>query len=180
MLKKPLIFIVKCYRERTTLVCLLAALGVLAIDYFTGRSIQFPILYVLPVGMAAWQEKKDLARAMAVVLPFARVVFHFPWHETQALSVAAFNASIAIVALALYASLVYRIAWQTRSLEKEVKVLEGILPICASCKRIRTENDEYEPIEKYITDHSEAFFSHGICPECAKKLYPEYMKEDLE
>ncbi len=170
----------KCYRERTTLVCLLAALGVLTIDYFTGRPIQFPIVYVLPVGMAAWQEKKNLARAMAIILPFARVGFHFPWHETQALSVAVLNALIAIVALTLYASLVYRTAWQTRSLEKEVKVLEGILPICASCKRIRTENDKYEPIEKYITDHSEAFFSHGICPECARKLYPEYMKEDRE
>ncbi|MBW1782955.1 MAG: hypothetical protein JRL30_19710 [Deltaproteobacteria bacterium] len=54
----------------------------------------------------------------------------------------------------------------------EIKVLRGILPICASCKKIRDDTGYWNQIESYIRDHSEADFSHGVCPECAKKLYP--------
>ena len=56
----------------------------------------------------------------------------------------------------------------------KVKLLSGFLPICANCKDIRNDKGYYEQIEKYIEEHSEAFFSHGICPKCAKKLYPEF------
>ena len=55
----------------------------------------------------------------------------------------------------------------------QVKLLSGFLPICASCKRIRDDKGYWNQIESYISAHSEAEFSHGICPECAKKLYPE-------
>lgn len=61
----------------------------------------------------------------------------------------------------------------------EVKRLRGILPICASCKKIRDDKGSWNQIESYIREHSEAEFSHSICPECAKKLYPElYDNED--
>ncbi len=55
----------------------------------------------------------------------------------------------------------------------EVKTLSGLLPICASCKSIRDDQGYWQQIEAYIRDHSEAEFSHSVCPECAKKLYPE-------
>ena len=60
----------------------------------------------------------------------------------------------------------------------EVKKLSGMLPICASCKKIRDDKGYWNQIESYIGDHSEAEFSHGICPDCAKKLYPEFYKGD--
>lgn len=62
---------------------------------------------------------------------------------------------------------------------EEVKTLSGLLPICASCKRIRNDEDgSWQPIEDYIANHSDADFSHGICPECANRLYPElYQKK---
>ena len=56
----------------------------------------------------------------------------------------------------------------------EVKTLKGFIPICASCKRVRDDAGFWEQIEVYIRDRSEAEFSHGICPECMEKLYPEY------
>ncbi len=56
----------------------------------------------------------------------------------------------------------------------QVKVLRGLLPICASCKKIRDDKGYWNQIEVYIRDHSEAEFTHGICPDCARKLgYPE-------
>ena len=54
-----------------------------------------------------------------------------------------------------------------------VKTLSGLLPICASCKKIRDDKGYWNQIETYIEAHSEADFSHSICPECARKLYPE-------
>ena len=58
-----------------------------------------------------------------------------------------------------------------------VKVLSGLLPICASCKKIRNDKGYWEQIEMYVRDHSDADFSHGICPDCAKKLYPDFYEE---
>src|SRR5512139_2855608 len=55
-----------------------------------------------------------------------------------------------------------------------IKRLSGLLPICSSCKKIRDDKGYWNQIEKYIAEHSEAEFSHGICPECVKKLYPQY------
>ena len=55
----------------------------------------------------------------------------------------------------------------------QVKTLSGLLPICANCKKIRDDKGYWKQIESYIRDHSEADFSHSICPECAKKLYPD-------
>jgi len=55
----------------------------------------------------------------------------------------------------------------------EVKTLRGFLPICASCKKIRDDKGYWNQIETYVREHSEAEFSHSICPECAKSLYPE-------
>ncbi len=68
-----------------------------------------------------------------------------------------------------------------RDLQKalsEVKKLSGFLPICASCKKIRDDKGYWNQVEVYIRDHSEAEFSHGICPDCMKKLYPDFYKED--
>lgn len=60
----------------------------------------------------------------------------------------------------------------------KVKQLSGMLPICASCKKIRDDKGYWKQIESYIGDHSEAEFTHGICPECVKKLYPDIIDEE--
>lgn len=56
----------------------------------------------------------------------------------------------------------------------EVKQLSGMLPICSSCKQIRNDQGYWQEVEVYLTEHSEAVFSHGLCPDCAHRLYPEY------
>ncbi len=60
----------------------------------------------------------------------------------------------------------------------EIQRLKGILPICSSCKKISNDTGAWEQLEVYISEHSEADFSHGMCPDCAKRHYPEYYEED--
>ena len=55
-----------------------------------------------------------------------------------------------------------------------VKVLSGLLPICANCKKIRDDKGYWEAVDGYFTKHSDVQFTHGICPDCIKKYYPEY------
>lgn len=61
----------------------------------------------------------------------------------------------------------------------EVKTLKGLIPICSSCKKVRNDDGYWDQIEKYIREHSEADFSHSLCPDCIKELYPDF-KGDLE
>jgi len=73
--------------------------------------------------------------------------------------------------------LLQMLSQRIRANEKFIRnTLGSFLPICANCKKIRKNDDSWTPIEEYIHDHSETEFSHGICPECAKKLYPEFYK----
>ncbi|MFH0908322.1 MAG: PAS domain S-box protein [bacterium] len=59
----------------------------------------------------------------------------------------------------------------------EVKTLSGLLPICAACKRVRDDGGYWNQIETYIKSHSGVQFSHGLCPECISKLYPDYEED---
>jgi sigma-B regulation protein RsbU (phosphoserine phosphatase) len=62
-------------------------------------------------------------------------------------------------------------------LVNEVRTLSGLLPICSSCKKIRDDKGYWENIETYIRNRTETEFTHGICPECAVKIYPRYFKD---
>lgn len=165
------------YEKHPITITIGAASIVLVIDYLTGKHVLFPILYAIPVGLAAWKLRKRLACLTAILLPVIRVSFNYPWKETISTPDAMINATIRIVALLVYGYLIYRIAWQTNALERQVQVLTGILPICSYCKKIRNENGNYEQIEKYVMERSSASFSHGICPDCARKMYPDFFKE---
>ncbi len=62
----------------------------------------------------------------------------------------------------------------TRALHK-IDVLSGLLSMCASCKRVRDEEQQWEPVERYLARHGEIAVSHDICPPCARELYPDYV-----
>ena len=79
------------------------------------------------------------------------------------------------------ANLEIQVAQRTEKLQKalkEVKTLEGILPLCSYCKKIRNEKEEWQDVDAYIHTHSQADISHGICPECAQKHYPDHFESN--
>ena len=65
-------------------------------------------------------------------------------------------------------------------LYKRIRVLEGFIPICAKCKKVRNAENQWEQMEKYITQHSLATFSHSICPDCTKQLYPDFYNSKMK
>ena len=66
---------------------------------------------------------------------------------------------------------------KTRIILKRLKRLEGLLPVCSFCKKIRV-NEEWVAIERYVSEHSDAVFSHGFCPECGEQHYGKYYKKN--
>jgi hypothetical protein len=66
-----------------------------------------------------------------------------------------------------------------RKLYRRIRILEGFIPICASCKKVRNAKDQWEEMERYITKHSLAQFSHSICPSCARELYPDLFVDNM-
>jgi hypothetical protein len=145
---------------------------VIIADYLTGQKIHFPIAFAVPVVAASWYRGLRWGIILAVALPAARIGFDSIWEPRPDWLVIAVNYVIRVSVLAGLSYLVQHVAALTR----EVKVLRGILPICSSCKRIRIDNGSWKQVEAYIAQHSEAEFTHGLCEECAEKLYPQYLR----
>lgn len=147
----------------------------LALDYSFRIDTEFPTFYALPVLLAAWYSGRGPAVALAVSLPLAHVALLFARATpnvppTTALAVAAIRGFIVLL-IALWFE---RFAEHERALERHVRTLEGLLPICMHCKNIRNETGEWERLEGYIGKRSEATFSHGLCPSCQTRYYAKY------
>ncbi len=82
-----------------------------------------------------------------------------------------------LAAFGMVAMVVDKMRIRAERSEEKAEHLEGLLPICSHCKNIRDEDNTWHSIESYIADHSPAEFSHGICPDCAKKHYPDFQKK---
>ena len=143
---------------------------ILLLDLLTGPFLTFPILFVIPVSLAAWFIPGSLATVLAVILPLGRALIAAFLDQPTPLPYIIANNAIRIAVLVFIAYL-SRTGRRTRELERKVAQLEGILPICMFCKRIRDESQHWEQLVSYICTHSKANFSHGICPDCAQKHY---------
>jgi K+-sensing histidine kinase KdpD len=157
-------------------------------DYSTGYDLHVFAFYFLPVWLVSWQVGLRSGAYMAVLA--AGMWFTADYasgHPYPSPGIAGWNALMEFVACLVVAGIASVARRQMRAQEKlnaelfktmaQIKRLEGLLPICAACKQIRNERGEWEVMEKYITTHSEAQFSHSVCPNCARQLYPQYVDD---
>lgn len=149
--------------------------GILALDLVTGPYLMFPILFVIPVTLSAWFYSIRSAFALSVFLPVGRFFITASIEHSFPPVYAAGNALIRVAVLSFIGYLVARTSRQTKELQREISMLEGILHICMFCKRIRDESESWQPLEGYISRRSDADFSHGLCPECAQKHYGDVL-----
>ena len=150
----------------------LAAL-LLGADYFLGPFISLSILFVIPVVLAARFSGGRWGITLGVLMPSVHFALHLGEPALRPLADSLVNAGIRIAVLVTLAILVDRVTRQAR----EIRVLRGLLPVCAFCKKIRSENQAWHPIESFIAERSEASFTHTVCPECAQQHYGEYYEK---
>jgi tetrahydromethanopterin S-methyltransferase subunit D len=154
-------------------ILVLISFATLALDIITGPYIQFPITFVVPVGLAAWHLGRWTGIGFAIVLVAARLGLAVTVDAaTIPHPAAVINAVIRLVVLVGLAIAAEQLQHR-RDLAARVRVLEGILPICSFCKKIRRADGDWEQIEAYVSQHSEAHFSHGLCEVCLEKHYPD-------
>ena len=143
----------------------------LALDFMVGPFISFPIAFIIPVAVSGWFCRPYYAYSLAMIQPLVRLGFIFWWPPHGSVTDSIINTAIRIIVLVLFAYLVTRTARQSRELAKRVNLLEGILPICSLCKKIRDERGNWQQVEIYVSNRSEALFSHSLCPDCLKRDY---------
>jgi hypothetical protein len=171
------------YRDSKLFLCgiLLLATVFLLIDYITGALIHFPILFLIPVALLAWINRLNWSILLSIFLPGIRLAFEFFWHELWPWEASVINMIIRMSVLLIFSYLIDRNSRQMQELSREVNVLSGILPICSYCKKIRVNQNpqsDWVQLERYIKEHSEAEFSHGICPECVRKHFGDLLNEE--
>ncbi len=154
------------------------SLLIIVVDHLTDPYIHFPILFLLPVTLASVYNGRWWGVGLAVSMPIIRCYFEI-LIVPQAVTQEMINTGIHLTVLAGFAVLVDRTAQQTRALLREVTLLRGILPICSFCKKIRKEDNTWEQMETYITNRSEAQFSHSVCPDCLKVHYPDFISHKV-
>jgi hypothetical protein len=148
---------------------ILLVVAILLLDYATGPYIQFPLLFIFPVALATAGQGRAVGISVAAILPILRLSFFVQWPlpASWALQIADTSTDVAI--LVGTSLIIDRLVRQDR----EIRVLEGLLPICSFCKRIRDEQGEWRQLETYIAARSGARFSHTFCRECGRREYPE-------
>ena len=160
----------------------LLLLGLVGVsDYLTGPEISFGLFYFLPIWLMTWRFDRGVAVMFSVLCALVWfAVDDVSGVEYSAAIIPVWNGAARLVYFLSFTFLISYIREQLRRSNEEVKRLSALLPICASCKKIRDDEGYWQEIESYLHSHSDTRFSHGICPECAKELYPEFADELLK
>jgi hypothetical protein len=147
---------------------MLLVVSTLFLDYATGPYIQFPLLFIFPVALATASQGRAVGISVAAILPILRLSFFAQWPLPASWVLQIADTSTDVAILVGTSLVIDRLVRQDR----EIRVLEGLLPICSFCKRIRDEQGEWRQLETYIAARSGARFSHTFCPECGRREYP--------
>ncbi|MFC1585247.1 hypothetical protein ACFL5V_06855 [Fibrobacterota bacterium] len=169
------------FNHKTGLIWLWLVLAVIVTlaDFFAGPYMEFPMLFLIPVSLASWFSGRKWGLALAVFLPLVRLAYCIELDSPGSIRDLAVNAAVRIVILGMFAFFLDRAALEKSALARRVKILEGLLPICSFCKRIRNKESSWEVIEDYITARSDARFTHGVCPDCRKEHYSPQEAEKI-
>ena len=142
--------------------------------------------YIMAILISLWYEKKKFTIIIAMVATFLTITGFFSSPAGGELWKVFTNRALAL--FAIWTVTVLSLQRKKILEEKEeavkhreeavsdLKILQGYIPICSSCKKIRDEDGIWNQMEIYISNNSEAAFSHGVCPDCVEILYPNYKK----
>ena len=154
------------------------------VDWQTGHDLNFFVFYFLPIGLSAWFLGFGASIVMSIICAITWFnADHFTGTLQPSSVHAVWNTMIRLCSFLVIGWATARIralliiehqaAAELRKAMSQMKVLQGLVPICAQCKKIRDDQGAWHQLEAFITDHSEAQFSHGYCPDCARRALEE-------
>ena len=145
------------------------------VDYVDGPNPQYPVVYVIPVSLAAWYSGRWPALALAAAVSLAHAAFLLTiWQQPGDLVATLGPTTFRVAVIMVMALWFARLAEHERKVDVYVQRLEGLLPICSFCKSIRNDAGEWERLETYISNRTAAEFSHTFCQNCGKTHYPDF------
>ena len=164
-------------------IALLLNLIIGVIDYLTGYEIRIELFYLMPIGLLSWLVNRSAGIIMLVISTVTFMTAHILAGQVI-VNYFIYSWNI-LVHVGFFIVVVYLISEEKtvsdnnkvligrlqQSLD-EIKTLSGLLPMCSACKKIRDDDGYWKQIEHYISEYTDARFSHSICPDCKKKLYP--------
>lgn len=156
---------------------ILLGLGLLVsgFDFMATQTLLFPILFLIPVLLLAWNCGLRTALILGGILCLVRGCVQYAWGIPYPMDFAILNGLTRMGILFLFAWLVAKLSRQTQALRARVRTLEGILPTCSFCKNIRDEEGHWHQMEAYVARRTQACFTHGVCPECTNHHYGNFM-----
>ena len=159
---------------KINLLCLAISILIFFVDMSIPLGVAIGVPYILVVLVSLWSSNPRLPYFAAAAGTVLTIIGLYSSPVGGELWKVLSNRALAI--FAIWITAVLSVERKAIQLQRELalsrlKVLAGLLPICASCKKIRDDSGYWNQIEAYISDHSEAYFSHGICPDCVEKLY---------
>ncbi len=170
------------------IVCLFLSVVIFAIDLSIPLGVAGGVPYIAVVLVSLWSEKKRLTIMAAVIGSILTLLGFYYSPSGGEMWKVIFNRALAL--FAIWTTAVLSLQRRKIIVEREqalrdreqalenLKILHGLIPICASCKKIRDDEGYWNEVADYISEHSEAEFTHGICSECVKKLYPDFHNEN--
>ena len=171
----------------TWVIALLLNLLIGVIDYLTGYELAMGVFYLMPIGLLSWLVNRRAGIIMSVIgIATIMTANLFAGKVIQSYLTEYWNILVYVCFFIVVVDLVsgekiisdnnkILIGKLQKSLD-EIKTLSGLLPICSACKKIRDDDGYWKQIEHYISEYTEAKFSHSICPDCKEKLYPGFGK----
>ncbi len=171
---------------RRTMVFVVTIISVLflgVMDYITGWEFGFFVFYFIPIALSAWLLGIRYSIGISILssivwfisdyysgYPYSSVLFRYWNAGIRFLSFLSISFSISYYQLLIKERL---LSQELKESLGNVKTLSGLIPICAACKKIRDDEGYWKQVEEYVGEHTEAQFSHGLCPDC----YQKYRKE---
>lgn len=159
-------------RFQSVVAAMLWAAAVFGLDLMAPHGVAIPMLYVGSVLVTLWSSLRHDTLIVASTGTLLTIVGYVLPHQDGIVWMAALNRALAVLAIWVTVLLIFLRKAHRRG-------LRGLLPICASCKKIRDSRDEWRGFEEYIEAHSEAIFSHGMCLDCCREWYPEQYRRTV-
>jgi hypothetical protein len=149
---------------------------IFAVDLLVPRGVAVPMLYVIPILIAAQCRQHWFRVSIAIGCTVLTMLGYEFAEDAVPTWIALSNRTLAVAAIWTTSVL----AWQRTKATEQVAILRDLLPMCASCHKIRDDKGYWSQVEEYLEAQTQTMLTHGICPECMQKWYPEFYPQVAE